>query len=106
MTRYTQIATYWAPSTYDAYGDPSFSAPVSMLVRWEKKRELYIGDKGNQLKSNSIVYVQIDVLTDGYLLLGASVAADPKGVTDAYLIRGVDKIPSINGDKFIRKAWL
>ena len=47
-----------------------------------------------------------DVLQQGYLYLGLSGAVDPSTVSGAHEIRGFEKIPSIRGTKFVRKALL
>lgn len=107
MSKYLQEATYWAPGNIDEYGEQSFSAPVSIYVRWENKNEIYTNKEvGKQQISKSIVYTKTDILENGYLYLGASVVVTPKTVSGAFLIRQVDKIPNVTASRYLRKVWL
>jgi len=107
MSKYNQTVTYWAPSTLNIYGEQSFGTPSTISARWEEKTEIFI-DKatGKEKRSEAIVYLKNDLLENGFLFLGTSVQADPKNETDTYLIRRVDKSPSLKGNRYTRKIWL
>jgi len=101
-----QTATYWAPGAPDEYGLVSFSAPVSMDCRWQDVAELYRDANGNELTSSSIVYFASDVLRQGWLFEGSSVAADPKTVDGASEIRRVDSSPNLTNTQSLYKVYL
>ncbi len=102
----TQTATYWALSTKDAYGNYSYAAPQSIACHWEDKQEEFITADGEKRVSQSIVNVDTDLQTKGYLYLGTSAATNPGTVAGAHMIQAFAKIPSIRGDEFERVAWL
>ena len=107
MSKYNQTATYWAPSTLNEYGEQSFSAPVTLTVRWEEKTQQYVDkNTGREQISKSVVYTKTDVIENGFLYLGTSSEVDPKAETKTFLIRQVDKISSLKGNKYTRKIWL
>ena len=101
-----QTITYWAPATPDGYGNRSFASPVSLKGRYEEKLVLFIDETGREARSDAQVLLGQDVLQQGYLYLGLSGAVDPSTVSGAHEIRGFEKIPSIRGTKFVRKALL
>ena len=101
-----QTATHWASDGVDSAGDFSFGSPTSRSVRWEVKSEEFYGDNGETLTSDSVVYLSVDVGVGDYLFLGTSVVSNPKSVTGAKEVKGFAKIPSVDGAKFQRKAFL
>lgn len=107
MLKYPHTATYWSPAVLNEYGERSYGAPASISVRWEEKTEVFLDrSSGKEKISQSVVYLKQDVDEDGFMYLGASVEADPKGVTKSFLIRKFHKIPSLSGKKYTRQAWL
>jgi hypothetical protein len=106
MSNYTQTATYWAPTTINKFGEQTFETPASISVRWEEKTEMFLDrDTGKELMSKSVVYLKQDVLENGFLYLGTT-ALQPSAKEKAFRIKRFDKIPSLKGNKYIRKAWL
>lgn len=107
MSKYKQTATYWAPSTLNEYNEQSFGSPATISVRWEEKTEQFIDKQtGEEQISQSIVYMDTDVVENGFLYLGTSADSDPRDTTKSFLIRRVDKSPNIKGSKYTRKVWL
>ncbi len=111
MTRFparklTQTATLWEMATLDSAGDPAFSSgsPSAVTVRWEDRKELFTGPDGEEQVARAVIYLSVDVETGDYLFLGTSVAADPRTVTNAFLIKDFRKIPDIRGKNFERRA--
>ena len=110
----TQTGTYWPPSTFNKYGDPSFLTPVALDpttftgIRWEDKTTEMITTKtGDQQQSKSVVWsASTKFAVGGFLLLGVSVAADPTVVTGANIILQVSAGISTDGDLFLYKAYL
>jgi len=101
-----QTATHWASGGVDSAGDFSFGSPTSRSVRWEVKSEEFYADNGETLVSSSVVYLSVDVSVGDYLFLGTSVVSDPRSVTGVKEVKGFAKIPSLDGLKFQRKAFL
>ena|SRR3990167_3432451 len=108
-----QTATYWAYSSADAYGDPSFAAPVALApgtqtgVRWESKSVEIVRPAGDSGFSKAFVWSDSTVFTVGsYLFLGTSVATNPETVSGASQILVVEAIPNIKGLNTVYKAIL
>ena len=101
-----QTVTYWAPSSMSGWGGETFASPVAIDGRWEDKQELFIDSKGQEVRSNAVVYVDQDVDLGGFLYLGTSTASDPTTVDGAREIRAFQKSPNIKATEFIHKAWL
>ena len=107
MSKYNQIATYWAQNARDGFGKMSYSAPVQVDVHWQDKQILFMNEAGEQEMSSSIVYLKSqDVGSEDYLYLGTSVESSPADQAGAKKIKGFSKVPSVGGSKFTRKAWL
>lgn len=96
-----QTATWWALSSRDDYGDPTFSTPVSLApgtdtgVRWENKVEKFISQGGDEDYSRAVVYCTTELAVGDYLYLGTSTEADPDDVDGADQIRMVGAVPNI-----------
>jgi len=99
-----QTATLWSAGATDVYGNPTFSAPVAVPCRWEDKQTKALDFQGNEIISNSIVYVDRDYAMGDYLLLGVSVAATPPAT--AKEVRNFSKIPNLKATEFVRKVIL
>jgi hypothetical protein len=102
----TQTATYWAPGAPDGYGGYTFASPAQLRVRWENRSVAATDQNGKQFLSRSIIYLENDVVLDGYLFLGASSTVDPRGVAGAVTIKDFRKVPSLDGSEFERRALL
>lgn len=106
MSNYTQTATYWAPIRIDKFGEQTFATNALLSVRWEEKTEMFLDrDTGKELISKSVVYTSVDVEENGFLYLGTT-ALQPSAKEKAFRIKRFDKIASLKGNRFIRKAWL
>ena len=103
---YNQTITYWAPSTPDMYGEPTFDTPVTMEGRWQEINEVFTSPRGDEIVSRAVVYVENDVQLNGYLALGVFNDADPTDINTAYEIKVFQKHPSISANMFLRKAVL
>jgi len=101
-----QTATWWARSSVDSYGDPTFAAPVQIPVRWEQRTELFVNARGEEKRSNSIVYLDRDISIGDFLYLGTSTATDPTSVLGAQQVQDFRKVPSLDGSQFERRALL
>ena len=106
-----QTALYWATPMPDGWGGNTWDDPVELDCRWEQKQELFIDAHGDEVRSAAVVYLDQDVDTGGFLMLGdlddiSSSSESPDDVGEAFEIRGFAKIPNIKGTKFERRVWL
>lgn len=104
--KYRQTITYWAPGVSDGYGITTYSAPTTMICRWEQKAEELRDPSGEMITSMAKVYLPAEVDIGGYIFLGTSAATDPSGVEKAYQIRMVGSIPDLRNLQKIHIAYL
>ena len=100
-----QDVTHWA-STPNGYGGYSFTGPNALKGRWEDKRELIRDSQGNEVVSQSIVYLSADIEPEDYLFLGTSTDPDPTTVPLATRVIQFDKTPDLRLVTYERKAYL
>lgn len=104
---YRQTATYWAAGALDGFGSRTFSAPVTISVRWEDKTDLNVGTVQEFKPSRARVFLQQAVTLGGYLALGdLTSTADPLAVSTAYRIEKYEESPGLSGVIELRKALL
>ena len=113
-----QKAVYWPPESsesagddFDNYGQPQVSlVPVLISCRWADIREQYIDAQGTVKLSRSVVLVDRDVVVGGILMLGELAditdAVNIKENSNAWEIKRFDKIPDIDAEEFLGKAFL
>jgi len=98
-----QTITRWAAGSMDVYGNPTWTRTV-IRGRWEDRQEKVVDGQGNELISNSIVFLNSDVEIGDYLYLGLDTSAVPP--SGAREVKNFSKIPSIRFDQWERKAVL
>jgi hypothetical protein len=98
-----QTITYWAPTGETQFGGKTFAAPVAIKGRWEDKLENIVDSFGREYVTKSRVYTSQALELTGYIYLGTSVAADPRGVEGAAEVRTVTSVPSISA---LRKLYV
>lgn len=105
-----QNAVYWPLTGVNEFGVNTFGNPAQILVRWEDSNEEFLDAEGTVQMSRSLVYIGLDVIVGGMLMLG--VIAD---ITDevnikenagAWEIMKFDKLPNIKNTEFLRTAFL
>ncbi len=101
-----QRATYWPKTGVDAFGLPTFGAPVSLMCRWQDKAELVRTPEGREVVSASVVYPAQALVVGGWLALGTHVETDPRAVAEASEIISVGSSPDLAGTTTLYKAWL
>lgn len=107
-----QTAVYWGNPQPDGTGGFTYDDPVEVDCRWVSSIEVITAANGDQIVCRARVQVGQDLDEQGKLYLGelddldSSEEADPTIVDGAYIIKRFDKIPTIRGDKFYRKAYL
>lgn len=65
-----QEITHWPVTGSDGFGGFLFGAPTLLTGRWEDKVELYRNKDNEEVASNSIVYLTVDVAINDYLAEG------------------------------------
>jgi len=112
-----QNAVYWALEhnesggiAYDDYGQPRFTDPVQLTVRWSQVSEMFIDTNGTEQMSQGKVFVDRDMLVDEVLMPGliADITdlVNVKENDGAYGIRSFSKVPNLGATEFLRKALL
>ena len=107
-----QKMVYWGNPQPDGYGGYTYDDPVEIKGRWEEREELFIDSAGVQQVSRARVFIDQDVVVDGYLLLAelSTVSSGEEGspgtVDGAFRIRGYRKTPNLRATDYERKAWL
>lgn len=101
-----QTATYWPPADNDGFGNVGFDAPRTLACRWQEDAVLFRDAQGNQQVSQAVVYPAEPLELKGYLMLGESVAADPRSVAGAHEIRQRAQSPNLRGTLTLNKVFL
>ena len=112
-----QTAVYWAlegvesgGDDYDNFGQPQYTTPVELTVRWEARTEEFLDSQGTRVLSNAIVYAGQDVDIAGVLMLGELTditdADNPKENDDAWEIKRFEKLPNLRNTEFLRTVFL
>ena len=108
----TQTAIYWGNPVDDGYGAYTYDTPVEISCRWE---DVNMVDTVDPKVVGYVVRCEVildqDVDENGMMFLGGladiseSDYGDPAGL-GAYPIVRFDKIPTVDGKHFFRKAYL
>lgn len=117
MTHYTErnltaTCCYWAPTGQtDGFGTILFEDPVELDCRWEDVSLVDHLDREVQQQLRSEVFLKDDVQEQGMLLLGTLLDLDSDTFNDpiaagAQVISRFDKLPTLRGDYFVRKAFV
>ena len=105
-----QTAVYWEPIGDDGFGKISLEDAIDISVRWEQKSRLLTDNKGKEMTSDAEVYSLIDLEVDGRLWLGSvedsSYTTDDEMAKSAYVIKAVQKVPSMRSGEFVRTSYL
>lgn len=107
-----QAAVFWAKDSVDGYGQITYSAAVSLDVRWQESSKLFISQTGKEEVSSHVVYAETSIEFDDYLWLGdlsslsAAQKADPMLVERALPVRGRNKSYDLQGGTFVSKVFL
>ena len=99
----TQTATYWAPSSNDGFGGISYSAPTTLLVRWQDETDNFQDTEGEEFISDAVIYTSTELQENGWLYLGTSAQANPQNQAGAHRIRRREKTQTPNGSIVVHK---
>ena len=103
-----QTAVYWGGPVNNGFGGFIFDSqyPIELDVRWEDKQELFLDGQGQQSLSRAVVYTNIDIDINGYMLLGEltdlNSDGDPQKHEGAMRIMAFSKIPDLKAQNFVR----
>lgn len=105
-----QEATLWPFSgSYDAFGQPTQLAPVSLIVRWIEERKEAVDAKGNNIVLDGTVIVGQHVDIHSLLWLGCSDDVYPKQPAPVhnwgsiYIVKTYKRTPDVKGRQVRRK---
>ena len=106
-----QKAVYWGAPISDGYGGFSWADPVEIDCRWSDSARVITTHDGSELVCRAEVQVAQDLDEQGMLLLGVLEDLESGDYNDpvnaeAWAIVRFDKVPTIKGDKFFRKAYM
>jgi len=93
-------------------GGYTFDEPIEINCRWEATGIVNFQYHGLEVQAKHEVYVDRDIVEEGYLYLGLLQDIDsgllntPIEIDEAEMIIRFDKIPNIAGTKYTRKAFL
>ena len=91
----------------DGYGGFTFDTPVKLAGRWEDKQELFLTPDLEEVLSQAICYLNIDIAPGDYLAEGDLTAtSDPTTLSGAHRVRNYNKITNLRAVIALRKAWL
>ncbi len=101
-----QVATYWAPLGNDGYGGTLFDVGILVMCRWQLKNQLVRSNEGQEVTSDTTVYVDRALDPKGYIVLGDETGSSPSAVSDARQIITVGASPSLDGDQQLNVVYL
>jgi hypothetical protein len=106
-----QTAVLWRANGTDAYGEPSFSTPEEINVRWVNKSLLDLNPTANNIGINARVATEVDIEVDSLLWLGTleewygvgSAGTSPDGASDSLSqVKSFNRVPDIKGREYRR----
>lgn len=107
-----QNAVLWPKSTTDGFGQITYLAARSLVVRWQESSKLFINQAGKQEVSSHVVYAETAIEFDDYLWLGefstlsAAQKTNPQLVNRALPVKGRNKSFDLQGGTFVSKVFL
>ncbi len=102
----TDTVTYWAPATPDGYGGMTFATPVQIVARYQNCVTNEQDGNGEEFVSSAIVYTNIALAQNGWIMKGTSAQADPQSEALAYRVRKLCTSDNPEHIITIRKAIL
>lgn len=110
MRKQGQFAVYWERLGIDAFGKPTYKAPIEMEVRFQDSNEEFIDNEGDRQISRAKVFpdrfVQLnDVLMEGKLVDLVD-PLNPKKNPGAWEVRKSSRIPNLRNKEILFIALL
>ena len=102
-----QDVTQWPVTGSDGYGGFTYGAPVLLKGRWEDKAVLFLTLENEEVVSNAIVYLSVDIAVGDYFGLGDLTATnDPTSLPATYRSRQYHKSTDLRALQSIRRIFL
>jgi len=104
-----QDGVYWGAPVDDFKGGFTYPTPVAIKCRWESNEGETVDPVSHDKTDSSIVYVDRDIVKDGYLYFGdlADVLTEnPADLRAAKKITGFAKVPNLKCTEFLRTATI
>jgi hypothetical protein len=114
----TTTAVYWPPAGYARDGvSRVFGPPVEVAVRWADMAEAVVGATGEQVTSRAkcwgdpapggVAFAPDGALFHGTLAqLGDYDLANPLNHPRVFSVLRAAEVPTLEGDQFVRVAWV
>ena len=102
ILRANQTATYWYPTGGGSWGEPTWSDPQILSVRWQDKQQLIRDKEGREVVSEAVVYTHIPIVQEGRLQKGAHTGTPD----DAREVKAVSEHVTIDGESDHWKVYL
>ena len=110
MRDFPHKITWWSSIPGD-YGGYTWGSPITLDGRWEDRSETFKHPSGNDVVSNSIVYLAdasagMLVAPGDYLFHGTNATSDPTLVPKTMPVQRIDRTPDLRGLTTEIKAYL
>ena len=97
-------ATIWKAGDLDIYGQPTWSDPIHVMVRWEEGDRGYITTMGVEERGRNTIFFE----GDGTLEIGDYIArghlTEVSPVKGSWAIKQTRRIPNLTGTKIEWRA--
>lgn len=102
-----QDVTHWPVTGSNGYGGFTFGAPVKLKGRWEDKAVIFRTLENEEVVSNAIIYLGVDIDVGDYFGLGDLTAtADPTTLDTTFRSRNYHKSTNLRALEALRKVFL
>jgi len=101
-----QQLTYWAPLSKNQYNETTFSAPVTVICRWQDKAVLFRNSDGQEVISSAVIYPVQPLELKGYVKKGVHADLEPLGLAGAFEIRWSGDSPNLSGTITLNKVMV
>lgn len=101
------IATVWAHTDVDAYGNNIYALPTKQAVRWNDEQVKFVNAEGDETTSRSVIVLSVSVATQDYIALGdLTHITTPSRDIGAYEVQGYSRLTNLRGSQNIMKAFI
>ncbi len=102
-----QDVTHWPVTGSDGYGGFAYGAPVLLKGRWEDKAVLFRTIENEEVVSNALVYLSVDIAVGDYFGEGDFTAtADPTTISGTFRSKQYHKSTDLRALQALRKVFL
>ena len=102
-----QDVTQWPVTGSDGFGGFTYGAPILLKGRWEDKTVLFLTLENEEVASNAIVYLSIDIAVGDWFGLGDLTATnDPTVISATYRSRQFHRSTDLRSLQSLSKVFL